>query len=91
MCESTEFRYDLLRLHRSNFKHKRVSGPAQPDGIRGQSIQETPMSNSIKALCAFALLAIVAACGNRNQAEEFVVVDPAPVSVEPVFTGKYGN
>jgi hypothetical protein len=49
------------------------------------------MSNSFKALCAFALLAVVAACGNRNATEEYVVVDTAPVTVEPVYTGKYGN
>ncbi|AKS46766.1 hypothetical protein SAMN05444287_1889 [Octadecabacter temperatus] len=50
------------------------------------------MSKSIKSLCAMSLLALVAACGGNNNAgdvEEFVVVDPVPVTVEPVFTGKY--
>jgi hypothetical protein len=62
----------------------------EPDDICGQK-QEIFMSNSIKGLMAFGLLAIVAACGNGGNVEEFVVVDPAPVTVEPVYTGKYGN
>lgn len=49
------------------------------------------MSSTIKALVALGLLAIVAACGNGGDVEEFVVVDPAPVTIEPVYTGKYGN
>ncbi len=49
------------------------------------------MSKSIKSLMAVSLLAIVAACGanNAGDVEEFVVVDPVPVTVEPTFTGKY--
>lgn len=45
------------------------------------------MSNSIKGLMALALVAFVAACA--QQEEEFVVVDPEPISTEPVHTGKY--
>ena len=50
------------------------------------------MQKSIKSLFAFSLLALVAACGGNNNAgdvEEFVVIDPVPVTIEPVFTGKY--
>ncbi|SMX33127.1 hypothetical protein [Octadecabacter ascidiaceicola] len=49
------------------------------------------MSKSIKSLCAMSLLALVAACGGNSagDVEEFVVVDPVPVTVEPVYTGKY--
>ncbi len=49
------------------------------------------MSKSIKSLCAMSLLALVAACGGNNagDVEEFVVVEPEPISVEPVNTGKY--
>lgn len=50
------------------------------------------MSKSIKGFMAVSLLALVAACGNSNSGgdvEEFVVVDPVPVTVEPTFTGKY--
>ncbi|MFT5743016.1 MAG: hypothetical protein ACI86S_001078 [Paracoccaceae bacterium] len=48
------------------------------------------MSKSIKSLMALSLLALVAACGgNTSDVEEYVVVDPAPVTVEPVYTGKY--
>jgi len=35
---------------------------------------------------------VVAACGGSNNAgdvEEFVVVDPVPVTIEPTFSGKY--
>ncbi|MFK7752922.1 MAG: hypothetical protein AB8B51_10255 [Sedimentitalea sp.] len=45
------------------------------------------MSNSIKIVALLGFVAAVAACGNRQ--EEFVVVDPEPISQEPVFTGKY--
>ena len=45
------------------------------------------MSNSIKGLMALALVAFTAACA--QQEEEFVVVDPEPISTEPVHTGKY--
>ena len=44
------------------------------------------MSKSIKLLAMVGLLAGLAACG---QEEEFVVVEPEPISVEPEFTGKY--
>ena len=49
------------------------------------------MSKSIKSLFAMSLLALVAACGGNNagEVEEFVVVDPVPVTIEPVYTGKY--
>ncbi len=46
------------------------------------------MSKSIKLLAAFGLVAAVSACA-RNTQEEYVVVDPEPISVEPVYTGKY--
>ncbi|MDU8913245.1 hypothetical protein [Aestuariicoccus sp. MJ-SS9] len=45
------------------------------------------MSKSIKLLAIFGLVAGLSACG--QQEEEFVVVDPEPISVEPVYTGKY--
>ncbi len=46
------------------------------------------MSNSIKSILAVGLVALVAACGQQQQEEEFVVVDPEPISVEPTYTGK---
>ena len=46
------------------------------------------MSNSIKLLVAVGFIAAVSACA-RQQQEEFVVVEPEPISVEPVYTGKY--
>ena len=45
------------------------------------------MSKSIKLLAMVGLLAAVAACA--QQEEEFVVVEPEPISVEPTYTGKY--
>ena len=50
------------------------------------------MSKSIKSLFAMSLLALVAACGGANNAgdvEEFVVIDPVPVTIEPTFNNKY--
>lgn len=46
------------------------------------------MSKSIKLVCALGLVATVAACA-KEPVEEFVVVDPAPISVEPTYTGKF--
>lgn len=45
------------------------------------------MSKCIKSITMFGFLAVVAACGNNQQ--EFVVVEPEPISAEPTFTGKY--
>ena len=47
------------------------------------------MSNSIRGVLALGLVALVAACGGQKQEEEFVVVEPEPISVEPEYTGKY--
>lgn len=47
------------------------------------------MSKSIKLLATFGLVVVVAACAREQQVEEFVVVDPEPISVEPVYTGKF--
>ncbi|MDG1288340.1 MAG: hypothetical protein P8O11_01280 [Lentibacter sp.] len=48
------------------------------------------MSKTIKALCALGLLVTVSACGgNKAPDDEYVVVDTAPISVEPTYTGKY--
>ena len=46
------------------------------------------MSKSIKSVLALGLVVLVAACA-QNQQEEYVVVEPEPISVEPVYTGKY--
>ncbi len=46
------------------------------------------MSKSIKLLAMLGLIGLVAACG-RPEEEEFVVVDPEPISSEPVHTGKF--
>jgi len=45
------------------------------------------MSKSIKMVGLLSLMVLVAACG--RQQEEFVVVDPEPISQEPVQTGKF--
>ncbi|CUJ89054.1 hypothetical protein Q8W37_01105 [Shimia thalassica] len=47
------------------------------------------MSHSVKALLALGLVAFVAACADTAPVEEYVVVEPAPISQEPVYTGKY--
>ena len=46
------------------------------------------MSKSIKLLAAVGLLAAVAACGQKAE-EEFVIIDPEPISSEPTHTGKF--
>lgn len=46
------------------------------------------MSKSIRFLAMLALVGGVAACDNSPQ-EEFVVVEPEPISTEPSYTGKY--
>lgn len=45
------------------------------------------MSNSIKLFATLGLIVLVAACAREQ--EEFVVVEPEPISAEPVYTGKY--
>jgi hypothetical protein len=48
------------------------------------------MSKTIKALCALGFVVTVSACGgNKAPDDEYIVVDPAPISVEPAYTGKY--
>lgn len=46
------------------------------------------MSKTIKSILAIGLVGFVAACAQPAE-EEFVVVDPEPISTEPVQTGKY--
>jgi len=45
------------------------------------------MSKSIKLVLAFGLVGFAAACA--QQEEEPVYIDPTPITIEPVFTGKY--
>jgi hypothetical protein len=47
------------------------------------------MSKSIKLLAAFGLFAALSACAKEPAQEEFVVIDPEPISQEPTYTGKY--
>ena len=47
------------------------------------------MSKSIKAVVALGLIVLAAACARNEPQEEFVVVDPEPISTEPEFTGKF--
>lgn len=45
------------------------------------------MSRTIKLLALTGVIALLSACGGSQ--EEYVVVNPEPISVEPAFTGKY--
>lgn len=47
------------------------------------------MSRYIKSMVALSLVVAVAACGRSAPEEEYVVVQPEPISVEPAYTGKY--
>lgn len=46
------------------------------------------MSKSIKTIVALSVAVVIAACA-KEPVDEFVVVDPTPISVEPAHTGKY--
>ncbi|SNY46750.1 hypothetical protein SAMN06297129_1024 [Pseudooceanicola antarcticus] len=46
------------------------------------------MSRSIHLLLALAFAGSLAACA-KPATEEYVVVEPEPISSEPVYTGKY--
>mgnify|MGYP006981759393 FL=1 len=47
------------------------------------------MSKSIKFLTAIGFVATIAACSSGQSDEEYVVVEPEPITVEPTYTGKY--
>lgn len=47
------------------------------------------MSKSIKFLAAIGFVAAVGACTSGQTDEEYVVVEPEPITVEPTYTGKY--
>ncbi len=45
------------------------------------------MSKYLQFFALAGFVGLVAACGGNE--EEFVVVEPEPISTEPTFTGKY--
>ncbi|MEY8880979.1 hypothetical protein [Donghicola sp. XS_ASV15] len=47
------------------------------------------MSKVVITFAALAVVASVAGCAKKPAEEEFVVVQPEPISVEPTYTGKY--
>ena len=47
------------------------------------------MSKSIRLVAVLGVAFAASACARKAPIEEFVVVDPAPISVEPLYTGKY--
>ena len=47
------------------------------------------MSKSIKLVAALSMVAAIAACASGQTEEEFIVVDPEPITTEPTYTGKY--
>lgn len=46
------------------------------------------MSKSIKLVLAFGLVGFAAACAQQEE-EVPVYIDPEPITIEPVYTGKY--
>ena len=46
------------------------------------------MSHIVKFIALFGFVAALSACGGQQE-EEYVVVEPEPVTQEPVYTGKY--
>ncbi len=47
------------------------------------------MSKSIKLVLAFGLVGFAAACAQQEEVAEPVYIDPEPITIEPVYTGKY--
>ena len=49
------------------------------------------MENLVKSIAALSLLAVMAACNKGGAVEDYVapVAVVAPVTAEPVFSGKY--
>ncbi|WP_172961003.1 hypothetical protein [Oceaniglobus roseus] len=45
------------------------------------------MSNIVKIVMCLGLVAVASACAKKQ--EEVVYADPAPLTVEPTYTGKY--
>ena len=46
------------------------------------------MANSVKLVAVLGFVASLGACA-ADVEEEYVVVEPEPISVEPAYTGKY--
>ncbi|SLN28006.1 hypothetical protein ROJ8625_01171 [Roseivivax jejudonensis] len=46
------------------------------------------MSHTVKLIALFGFVAALSACGGQQE-EEVVVVEPEPITTEPVYTGKY--
>ncbi|MEM1387943.1 MAG: hypothetical protein AAF748_15300 [Pseudomonadota bacterium] len=46
------------------------------------------MSKSIKLVLAFGLVGFAAACAQQEE-EEPIFIDPEPITVEPIHTGKF--
>lgn len=46
------------------------------------------MSKSFPLLAMVGVFTLLAACDMSRQ-EEFVIVEPEPISIEPTYTGKY--
>lgn len=46
------------------------------------------MSQATKLIALFGFVAALSACGGQQE-EEVVVVEPEPITTEPVYTGKY--
>lgn len=55
--------------------------------LQNKKRQEKQMSKITKFAVLASFAALVAACGGKE--EEYVVVEPEPISTEPAFTGKY--
>lgn len=47
------------------------------------------MAKIVKLLALFGFTAVIAACGQQQQQEEFIVVEPEPITEEPTYTGKF--
>jgi hypothetical protein len=67
--------------------------PKQPtprtEDRQGHTVLVGPLNLSGERDVKVGLFAVLAACGQKQAEEEFVVIDPEPISHEPMQTGKY--
>lgn len=89
MCFSDGFAYAFAEEYPCIPYFRNGSREADTTDVAHSQEQETEMSKTIKLVAALGFVATLAACASGQSDEEFVVVEPEPISTEPAFTGKF--